>query len=147
MTSCRLCLDVLTAAVPVLTPPPAGLDLHHAAEELARVAGILGRTCAPPVRTSRTSRRPRQLAARFVDAVAGETLVHTDVRDDNLLLTTDGRVLLCDWNWPMAGAAWLDSLFLLIGPRGDGLDVAAVIDRPPAPRQRCPTSRSTWSWP
>ena len=59
--------------------------------------------------------------------MAGETLVHTDVRDDNLLLTTDGRALLCDWNWPMVGAAWLDSLFLLIGPRGDGLDVEAVI--------------------
>ena len=27
----------------------------------------------------------------------------------------------------MVGAAWLDSLFLLIGPRGDGLDVEAVI--------------------
>jgi hypothetical protein len=27
----------------------------------------------------------------------------------------------------MVGAAWLDSLFLLIGPRGDGVDVAEVI--------------------
>jgi hypothetical protein len=53
--------------------------------------------------------------------------VHTDVRDDNILLTSDGRALLCDWNWPMVGAAWLDSLFLLIGPRGDGLDVTHVI--------------------
>jgi hypothetical protein len=63
--------------------------------------------------------------------MAGETLVHTDVRDDNILITADGRALLCDWNWPMVGAAWLDSLFLLIGPRGDGLDVAAVIDGHP----------------
>ena len=59
--------------------------------------------------------------------MAGETLVHTDVRDDNILLTADGRALLCDWNWPMVGAAWLDTLFLLIGPRGDGLDVEAVL--------------------
>ncbi len=58
---------------------------------------------------------------------AGTTLVHTDVRDDNLLLTPDGRVLLCDWNWPVVGAPWLDSLLLLIGPRGDGLDVEAVL--------------------
>ncbi|WP_245994375.1 hypothetical protein [Nocardioides immobilis] len=30
---------------------------------------------------------------------------------------------MCDWNWPVVGAPWIDSLFLLIGPRGDGLDV------------------------
>ena len=41
--------------------------------------------------------------------------------------TTDGRALFCDWNWPTVGADWLDSLFMLIGPRGDGLDVEAVI--------------------
>ena len=33
--------------------------------------------------------------------------------------------MLCDWNWPVVGAAWLDSLLLLVGPRGDGLDVEA----------------------
>ena len=49
------------------------------------------------------------------------------MRDDNVLLTPDGRALFCDWNWPTAGADWLDSLFMLIGPRGDGLDVDAVI--------------------
>jgi len=67
------------------------------------------------------------LAADFAGSVAGETLVHTDVRDDNVLLATDGRTLFCDWNWPTVGADWLDSLFMLIGPRGDGLDVEAVI--------------------
>ena len=36
-------------------------------------------------------------------------------------------MLLCDWNWPVVGAAWLDTVFLLIGPRGDGLDVDAVL--------------------
>ncbi|HWJ08552.1 MAG TPA: phosphotransferase [Nocardioides sp.] len=67
------------------------------------------------------------LAAGFADVVAGDTVVHTDIRDDNILLLDDGRALLCDWNWPVVGAAWLDSLFLLIGPRGDGLDVDAHI--------------------
>ena len=61
----------------------------------------------------------------------GDTLVHTDVRDDNILLTSDQRTLLCDWNWPLVGAPWLDSLFLLIGPRGDGLDVEAAIAHSP----------------
>jgi len=63
------------------------------------------------------------LAAGFAEQTTGETLVHLDVRDDNLLIRPDGSVLLCDWNWPVLGAPWLDSLILLIGPRGDGLDV------------------------
>ncbi len=67
------------------------------------------------------------LAAQFADITTGETVVHTDIRDDNLLLCADGRVLLCDWNWPVRGADWLDSLFLMIGPRGDGLDVEAAL--------------------
>ncbi len=67
------------------------------------------------------------LAARFAEVMGGDTVVHTDIRDDNLLLCADGRVLLCDWNWPVRGAAWLDSVFLMIGPRGDGLDVEAAL--------------------
>lgn len=63
------------------------------------------------------------LARGFAAHTAGDTLVHLDVRDDNLLLRPDGSVLLCDWTWPVVGAAWLDSLMLLIGPRGDGVDV------------------------
>lgn len=74
------------------------------------------------------------LAARFVDVAGGDTLVHTDVRDDNLMLATDGRVLLCDWKWPVVGAAWLDTVFLMIGPRGDGLDVDAVLAAAPLTR-------------
>jgi hypothetical protein len=34
---------------------------------------------------------------------------------------------MCDWNWPVAGAAWLDTVFALIGPSGDGLDTEAIL--------------------
>jgi aminoglycoside phosphotransferase (APT) family kinase protein len=122
----RLCLDMLTAAVAVLTPPPADLALPHAAEELAEWPAYWDH-----LRSTRPGlphlEEAADLAARSAPVLAGQTVVHTDVRDDNLLLTTDGRVLLCDWNWPMVGAAWLDSLFLLIGPRGDGIDAEAAI--------------------
>ncbi|UDY24813.1 phosphotransferase family protein [Nocardioides sp. Kera G14] len=67
------------------------------------------------------------LAARFAEVTEGDTLVHADVRDDNLIVRPDGSMVLCDWNWPVRGAAWVDSLLLLIGPRGDGLDVEAHI--------------------
>lgn len=67
------------------------------------------------------------LAATYAEVAVGETLVHTDIRDDNVLLTRDGRALFCDWNWPVLGAPWLDSLILLISPRGDGLDVERIV--------------------
>jgi len=69
----------------------------------------------------------KALAARYAEATTGQTLVHADVRDDNLLVRPDGSVLLCDWSWPVVGCDWFDSLTLLIGPRGDGLDVEAHI--------------------
>jgi Phosphotransferase enzyme family len=122
----RRCVDMLVAAAPLLTPPPAGLELPHASEEFAPWPAFWN-----DLRDSRPDLphldEAAALAARFVEAMAGETVVHTDVRDDNILLTSDGRALLCDWNWPFTGAAWLDSLFLLVGPRGDGLDVERVI--------------------
>jgi hypothetical protein len=117
---------MLVAAAAVLTPAPADLDLPPAAEEFAAFPAYWDH-----LRATRPAlphlEEAAALAASFAEVTAGSTLVHTDVRDDNLLLTTDGQVLLCDWNWPMVGAAWLDSLLLLIGPRGDGLDVEAVM--------------------
>ncbi len=67
------------------------------------------------------------LPAGYALPATGRTIVHLDVRDDNILLCRDGRVLLCDWNAAVVGADWLDSLVLLIGPRGDGLDVETLI--------------------
>jgi hypothetical protein len=126
----RLCLDTLTAAAGVLTPPPPGMELPSASEEFASWPAFWDH-----LRETRPElphlEEAAGLATRYVEAMAGETVVHTDVRDDNILLTSEGRALLCDWNWPFAGAAWLDSLFLLIGPRGDGLDVEQVIGTHP----------------
>ncbi len=126
----QLCLDMLAAAAPVLTPPPAGLALPHAAEEFVEWPAYWDHL--HPARPDLSHvEEAAALARRYAEVMTGQTLVHTDVRDDNLLLTSDGRALLCDWNWPFVGATWLDSLFLLIGPRGDGLDVDAVIARSP----------------
>jgi hypothetical protein len=108
-----------------LTPVPAVLQLDPIAEELADWPALWD-----AVRQTHDlphADEAAELATSYADAVGGETLVHTDIRDDNVLLTADGRALFCDWNWPAAGAEWLDSLILLIGPRGDGVDVDAVI--------------------
>lgn len=113
--------DMLVSAAADLTPAP-GLDLASFEEEVKEWPSYWDH-----LRGGRHADEAASLAARFTEAVGGDTLVHGDVRDDNLLYTADGRVLLCDWNYPSVGAAWLDSFFLLLGPRGDGLDVDAHI--------------------
>ena len=51
-------------------------------------------------------------AAGTEEAVAGDTLVHLDIRADNLLLTDDA-VIFVDWPWACLGAVWTDlALFL-----------------------------------
>ena len=129
----RPVLAMLADASAALTPPPEGLRLDTLVEEFAEWPGYWEH-----LRATRPGLPHLEdaagLAARFAEAAAGDTLVHTDVRDDNVLLCTDGRVLLCDWNWPVAGAAWLDTLFMLIGPRGDGLDVEQELATNPLTR-------------
>lgn len=66
------------------------------------------------------------LAATLTDLPA-DHLVHADLRDDNILLATDGRTLACDWNWPALGSAWQDGLDLLISAHGDGVDAESVL--------------------
>ncbi len=102
-----------------LTPAPEGID--RAVDDLATWPALWERVDHPRAADCGA------LAAQYADVVDGDTLAHMDIRDDNLLVRPDGSTVLCDWNWPVRGAAWLDSLFLLIGPRGDGLDVEAHI--------------------
>ncbi len=113
------CSAMLVRAAEALTPAP-GIGTPSFAEEVGSWAGLWH---------SQLSHLPHAaecgaLAARIDEVAAGATLVHGDLREDNLLLSTSGeQAWLCDWAWPSRGAAWIDSLLLLIGPRGDGLDV------------------------
>lgn len=50
--------------------------------------------------------------SRWERASRGRTLLHVDVRADNLLLT-DREVYFVDWPWATVGARWLDLLFFL----------------------------------
>ena len=126
-------LDMLEASAAALTPAPEGLEIDDFATEMAEWPAYWDhiRTARPDLAHADEA---AALAARFPEATAGTTVVHTDVRDDNILIAADGRVLMCDWNWPVTGAAWLDTLLLLIGPRGDGLDVERVLASRPLTR-------------
>ena len=57
----------------------------------------------------------------------GATLLHSDLRDDNVLMGRDGRVWFCDWNLPTTGPAWVDAVTLAISMHGDGLDADALL--------------------
>jgi Phosphotransferase enzyme family len=50
------------------------------------------------------------LEAGAPEAAAGGTLLHLDLRADNVLLTPD-RVFVVDWPHARVGAAWVDPLF------------------------------------
>jgi hypothetical protein len=124
-TDLHRCLDALEVVAEALTPAPETLELDTFADELASWPAFWDHGRA--TRDLPHADEAAALAASFADVVSGDTVVHTDIRDDNVLLTPDGRALFCDWNWPVVGADWLDSLILLIGPRGDGVEVEGVI--------------------
>ena len=121
-------LDSLEVAADALTPPPPGLDLDTAEVDFAPL--LQG---WPHIHATRADldaahlAEAETLARRCAEVVGGDTLVHTDVRSDNVLIDPDGRALLCDWNWPVRGCDWFDSFAALIGPRGEGIDVDRVI--------------------
>ncbi len=52
------------------------------------------------------------LETGWSDAARGDTLLHADLRADNLLLTED-RVKVVDWPYVVTGAPWVDALLFL----------------------------------
>jgi hypothetical protein len=127
------CLDTAESVARDLTPPPADLRLDPFAEVLADWPRLWDQVRATRPELAQAD-EAAALAGRFAEVTGGSTVVHTDLRDDNLLVDAAGKVWICDWNWPVLGADWLDTLFLLIGPRGDGLDVDAILRSRPLTR-------------
>lgn len=118
-------LDALEVVADELTPPPAGLHLDEAADDFA---GLLdGWATIHEAYDLPHLDEAEALARRYTEVVAGDTVAHTDIRADNVLIDRDGRALVCDWNWPVRGCDWFDSFAALIAPRGEGIDVDAVM--------------------
>ena len=80
---------------------------------------------------------PRWAAARVAELaalerrlpvlVAGTTMLHGDLRVDNVLIDRAGAAWLCDWTWPCLGPAWFDTVTLLISGYASGLDADALL--------------------
>lgn len=111
-------LFALAALAEFLTPSP--LDPRAAvgrAEEWSVVGGRYWERLAherPADLDARSARHLGEFAALEANApsaVAGDTLLHLDLRADNLLLTPEGRVVVLDWPHARVGAAWVDPVF------------------------------------
>ena len=73
----------------------------------------------------------RELAALEVaaaDAGRGESMIHLDVRSDNVLITSRDGAVLVDWAWGSRGAPWLDVVILLINVSQYGPHTPAELD-------------------
>ncbi|PRY16826.1 aminoglycoside phosphotransferase [Kineococcus rhizosphaerae] len=104
-----LVLDEVPGRQPELPWRHEDLDLVvRALERLAEVATPCPVPGLPTAREALTGELPEE-ALRLV---GGDTLVHLDLRADNLLVG-GGRAWLVDWPHACVGAAWLDLLALL----------------------------------
>jgi hypothetical protein len=127
-------LAALTDLVELLTPAPS-TGARPIAEAPTTRGGwrTLAQDPGPLLRQPGVDRwivenldRLAALEADAVDAAAGETLLHADIRADNLLLTP-ARVVFVDWPHAAIGAPWVDLLLMLPsiamqgGPKPDEL--------------------------
>lgn len=83
----------------------------------------------------------REAARRGITALDGDTLCHSDLRADNLLVTAEGEVSIVDWAWASRGSRVADALQLLASvqdPDGSlrvNKRIDDLLDRHHLPRQ------------
>lgn len=109
-------LDAVGALHRMLTPAPVG-GLQSVAERHAGLMRCWPRLAAdPPAGLDPWSRRHLgrlvELAKPWADGAAGDTLLHCDLRADNILIRDDGSVVVVDWPWACVGAPWFDVALL-----------------------------------
>lgn len=120
----EVCLDTLEVLTRKLTPPQMPLpSFAHDFADLVASWDHVRRTAPDWPHLEEAA----ALAARLEDVTAGASLVHTDAREDSFLLTPAGTGYLCDWNFAVVGAGWIDTVCLLMTAFGDGIDADAIL--------------------
>ncbi|MEP6666421.1 MAG: phosphotransferase, partial [Nocardioidaceae bacterium] len=135
-----LVLDRFIKLAPALATAPKELELEDIADHLiGNLDHRLDRIRAGEADSS-WLRTVEELCRRAPEHLRGQSVVHMDLRDDNLLIGTDGQVWFVDWNWPVLGAPWIDTVCVLLSARGDGLDVEPILAEHPLTRDVDPAA-------
>jgi len=133
-------LALCTLLATELTPVPSSLPAPHPLSEWEddfsfwrRRAACDPAAVAVPLdeESAAMARRFAEIEPTWIDLCAGSTGLHFDLRDDNLLVTPSGGLLICDWNHLTLGAVWLDLAAVLVSAHGDGVDADALWSRHP----------------
>jgi len=137
------CLEALSVVDAVLQEPPEGLRLTPLHEDLPTL--LTGWGAVRAVRPDWPHLdEVEELARSFGSLPDADHVVHADARDDNFLLTDDGRTLLCDWNWPGLAPRWLDAVDLLVSARAEGLDSDGLLRSHPLTADAVPDHVDAW---
>ena len=137
------CLAALTSVAEVTRVLPEGLTLAPLHEDIPQL--LTGwDTVAEQLPDWPHLSELRELARSYAELPDAGHLVHADVRDDNFIIATDGRTVLCDWNWPALGPAWGDVVDLLVTAHGDGLDADALLKAHPTAAGAHPDHVDAW---
>jgi Ser/Thr protein kinase RdoA (MazF antagonist) len=116
----RRVLDALARLAGALTPSPIGLpsfaetwagDLRGLRTLLEQRASGDPLAGVDPWLAGQLA-RVAEIEEGWPEASAGESLLHVDVRADNIILG-ENRVVLVDWPGAAVGAAWIDLLAML----------------------------------
>lgn len=70
-----------------------------------------------------------ELESSWRTAAAGESVLHNDLRADNVLISDEGAATFCDWNWATYGPSWLDLTVLLADAAADGHDASTLLTK------------------
>jgi aminoglycoside phosphotransferase (APT) family kinase protein len=128
-------LDAMTDLATALTPAPIdapcmatriaslGTGWRQLAQALAADPAVAADDPAVPADDRAALAMVEPWATRHLDqlvavesgwaaAVSGDSLVHADIRADNILLTAD-RVVFVDWPWACRAAPWVDLVGML----------------------------------
>lgn len=141
-------MDALAKLADALTPSPLPISLVGSARGAfdQSINGWCKIAEGPPSDIDRLDQwsmrnldRLVELESQAPDAVDGNTLLHLDVRADNMLLA-ENEVWLFDWAWACVGAAWVDVVgFAPSVAMQGGPPPEQVLARHPAARSANPT--------
>ncbi|WP_051427653.1 aminoglycoside phosphotransferase family protein [Arthrobacter sp. H20] len=90
------------------------------------------------------------LAELGADALIGDSVLHNDLRADNIIISRGGaqteppRAVFCDWNFLSTGPPWADWVALLVYPRSAGIDVDHLLAESPLSAGAEPDHVDAW---